>query len=143
MADFRKLLVWQKAQQLALRVDRVAAGVARRKQALARQLERAADSVPANIAEGRGRVTDADFAHFVAIAIGSVTEVESHLQRGYDAGVIRERDYTELTDSAIEVRKMLIGLRRALRGKPRGTVTADSGGAASSATAPETPDPAS
>ena len=140
MADFRKLLVWQKAQQLALGVDRVAAGIAKRKQALARQLERAADSVPANIAEGRGRVTDADFAHFVAIAIGSVTEVESHLQRGYDAGVIPEREYTDLTESAIEVRKMLIGLRRTLRGKPRITLSAGSGGAASSATAPRSPD---
>lgn len=121
MADFRKLLVWQKAHQLSLRVERVAASMGRRKQALARQLERAADSVPANIAEGRGRVTDADFAHFVAIAIGSVTEVENHLQRGYDGGAIAEADYTELTASAIEVRKMLIGLRRTLCGRPRMT----------------------
>ena len=140
MGDFRKLLVWQKAQQLALGVDRVAAGIARHKQALARQLERAADSVPANIAEGRGRVTDADFAQFVAIAIGSVTEVESHLQRGFDAGVIPKREYTELTDSAIEVRKMLIGLRRTLRGKPRKTPSADNEGTSSRAMAPESPD---
>ncbi|CAN5906192.1 four helix bundle protein [soil metagenome] len=140
MADFRKLLVWQKAHQLALDVERVAAGVARRKQALTRQLERAADSVPANIAEGRGRVTDADFAHFVAIAIGSVTEVESHLQRGYDAGVIPEREYTDLTESAIEVRKMLIGLRRTLRGQQRRPVSVNSGGASPGATAPASPD---
>ena len=140
MADFRKLLVWQKAQQLALGVDRVAAGIPKRKQSLARQLERAADSVPANIGEGRGRVTDADFAHFVAIAIGSVTEVESHLQRGYDAGVIAEREYTELTESAIEVRKMLIGLRCTLRGQPRRPVSADGGGAPSCAAAPGSPD---
>ena len=125
MPDFRKLLVWQKAHQLSLRVESVAAGMSRRRQSLARQLERAADSVPANLAEGRGRVTDADFAHFVAIAIGSVTEVENHLQRGYDGGAIEELAYTELTQSAIEVRKMLIGLRRTLLGQPRMQTKAD------------------
>ena len=106
MSDFRKLLVWQKAHQLSLRIESIAADMGRRRLSLARQLERAADSVPANIAEGRGRVTDADFAHFVAIAIGSVTEVENHLQRGYDGGAISHADHTELTAAAIEVRKM-------------------------------------
>ena len=132
MPDFRKLLVWQKAHQLSLGVERLAAGMGRRKQSLARQLERAADSVPANIAEGRGRATDADFAHFVSIAIGSVTEVENHLQRGYDGGVIPEADYTHLTASAIEVRKMLIGLRRTLCGQPRPRTGLETNDAASS-----------
>ena len=119
MTDFRKLLVWQKAHRLALRAEQVAVRIGRRKPALARQLERAADSVPATIAEGRGRGTDADFAHFVTVAIGSVTEVENHLQRGYDGGVIRKPDYDELTDLAIQVRPRLIGLRKTLRGQPR------------------------
>lgn len=119
MADFRKLVVWQKAHQLSLRAEQVASRVARRKPSLAKQLERAADSVPAAIAEGRGRGTDADFAHYVTIAIGSVTEVENHLQRGYDGGVILKLEYDELTDAAIQVRRMLIGLRKTLRGQPR------------------------
>ena len=119
MADFRKLIVWQKAHRLSLRVEQVAALIARRKPALAKQLERAADSVPATIAEGRGRSSDKDFANFVAMAIGSITEVENHLQRGYDGGVIPREDYEELTETAIQVRRMLIGLRRTLRGQPR------------------------
>ena len=119
MADFRKLLVWQKAHQLALRAEQVAMRMARRKPSLAKQLERAADSVPATIAEGRGRGSDKDFANYVTMAIGSVTEVENHLQRGHDGGVISQEDYEELTASAIDVRRMLIGLRRTLRGQPR------------------------
>ena len=119
MADFRKLLVWQKAHALSLRADQSAKKIARQKPSLAKQLERAADSVPANIAEGRGRSTDADFAHFLSIAIGSVTEVENHLQRAYDGGLIPVDEHTELTDAAIEVRRMLIGLRRTLSGQPR------------------------
>jgi len=119
MPDFRKLLVWQKGHQLALRADQLAARFAGSKPGLAKQLVRAADSVPAVIAEGRGRSTDADFAHYVSMAIGSVTEVENHLQRGYDGGVIPKPDYDELTETAIQVRRMLIGLRRTLRGQPR------------------------
>jgi S23 ribosomal protein. len=119
MADFRKLIVWQKAHALALRADQIAKRIGRQKPSLAKQLERAADSVPANIAEGRGRSTDADFAHFLSMSIGSVTEVENHLQRAFDGGLIPEDEHTELTDAAIEVRRMLIGLRRTLRGQPR------------------------
>jgi four helix bundle protein len=119
MTNFRKLLVWQKAHALSLRADQLAKRMARRKPALAKQLERAADSVPANIAEGRGRSTDADFAHFLSIAIGSVTEVESHLQRGLDAEAISEEEHRELSESAIEVRRMLIGLRKRVRGESK------------------------
>lgn len=119
--------MWQKAHHLALRSEQVAARLARKKPSLARQLIRAADSVPATIAEGRGRGSDADFANFVSMAIGSVTEVENHLQRGYDGGAITKPDYDELTDSAIQVRRMLIGLRRTLRGQPREPRRSDDG----------------
>ncbi|MDQ2664942.1 MAG: four helix bundle protein [Gemmatimonadota bacterium] len=119
MSNFRQLLVWQKAHDLSLRVDQLAKVLKRRKPSLAKQIERAADSVTANIAEGRGRETDADFAHFVSIAIGSVTEVEHHLQRAYDGELIAHADYADLTASCIRIRRMLIGLRRTLRGQPR------------------------
>ena len=119
MSNFRQLLVWQKAHDLSLLVDRLAATLKRRKPALAKQIERAADSVAANIAEGRGRATDADFAHFVSIAIGSVTEVEHHLQRAFDGALIPQEQHADLTARCIQIRRMLIGLRRTLRGQPR------------------------
>jgi four helix bundle protein len=119
MPDFKKLRVWHEAYQLALRAAEIASRVARRKPAWAKQLERAADAVPAAIAEGRGRATDADFAHFVTMAIGSVTEVENHIQRGYDGGMIQQPEYEELTARSIQIRRMLIGLRKTLRGQPR------------------------
>ena len=79
-------------------------------------MARAAESVPACIAEGRGRSTDKDFAHFVSMAIGSVTELEYHLQRACDLALIDAEEHQALTAAAIEVRKMLIGLRKKLRG---------------------------
>jgi carboxypeptidase Q len=119
MTDFRKLMVRQKAHALSLRADQLSKRMSRRKPALARQLERAADSVPANIAEGRGRSTDADFAHFLSIAVGSVTEGDSHLQRGFDAGEVAGEEHHELSGAAVEVRRMLIGLRKRVRGEEK------------------------
>lgn len=116
MADFRKLLVWQKATALAKRVDAIVPRIRRKKPRLADQLERSAESVAACIAEGRGRATDKDFAHFVTLAIASVTELEHHLQRAYDCEFLDEDEHRSLTDDAIEVRKMLIGLRKRLLG---------------------------
>jgi four helix bundle protein len=119
MTNFRQLVVRQKAHELSLLVDRLAAALKRKKPSLAKQIERAADSVAANIAEGRARETDADFAHFVSIAIASVTEVEHHLQRAYDGNLVPQAIYADLTARCIEIRRMLIGLRRTLRGQPR------------------------
>jgi four helix bundle protein len=119
MTNFRKLMVWQKAHALSLRLDETAQRIAVKKPSLAKQLERAADAIPANIAEGRGRATDADFAHSISMAIGEATEVENHLQRGLDGRIIPPAEYESLNESVVEVRKMLVGLRNTLKGRPR------------------------
>jgi len=120
MSSFRDLLVWQKAHALVLRIDLVIARIQRRRPRLADQLGRSAESVTACIAEGRGRATDKDFAHFISMAIGSATEVENHVQRGFDLGLIPQAEHESLTESVIEVRKMLIGLHKRLRGRKTG-----------------------
>jgi four helix bundle protein len=117
MANFKDLKVWQKANFLSLRVDLVAQRIRRKRPRLADQLERAADSIPAAIAEGRGRATDKDFASFVTVGIASSTELENHLQHAYDLSLISRAEFDSLTDATIEVRKMLIGLRKRLRGE--------------------------
>ena len=92
---------------------------------LAEQLERAIESIGDVIAEGRGRATDKDFANFVTTAIGSANEAEHHLERAHDGGVLTEGEHRSLTDDVIEVRKMLIGLRKRLRGASSGERRAD------------------
>ena len=51
--------------------------------------------------------------------IGEINEVENHAQRGFDSRVLWKNEYDDLTDGSIAVRRMLIGLRRTLRGQPR------------------------
>jgi hypothetical protein len=65
MRSFHDLLIWQKAHQLTLAIYKATADFPRDElYGLTSQIRRAASSVPANIAEGCGRDTDADFARF-------------------------------------------------------------------------------
>jgi four helix bundle protein len=76
------------------------------------QLTRAAVSVPSNIAEGFGRSTNKDFAHFVAQARGSLFEVETQLIIANELGFIG--DITIDIEGIAELGKVLNGLIRSL-----------------------------
>lgn len=114
MSSFRNLKVWQKADIYSLRVEEAADRFAKKNSKLAAQIVEAAASIPATLSEGRGRATDPDFARFVTMGIGSANEVENHLQRAVNRQLISDAQHRELTDGIIEIRKMLIGLRKAL-----------------------------
>src|SRR5688572_27817561 len=118
MPDCTKLLVCQRARRLAKRMTEYYPRIRKRNRRLADELERAIESIGDVIAEGRGRATDKDFANFVTMAIGSANEAEHHLERARDNGILEEGEHRSLTDDIIEVRKMLIGLRKRLR-EPR------------------------
>ena len=116
MSDFRRLLVYKKARALANRMVPYYPRVRKRSRRLADQLERAIESIGDAIAEGRGRATDKDFAGYLTTAISSANESEHHLLRCFDYGVFTEDEHTALTNDVIEIRKMLIGFRRTVRG---------------------------
>jgi four helix bundle protein len=114
MSDFRKLQVWQKAHVLSLDVATFAQLFARTRPGLADQITRAADAIPSHIAEGRGSSTDKDFARYVTMAIKESNELESHLQRVVDSRLCAPSEHASLTTATVEVRRMLIGLRKRL-----------------------------
>jgi four helix bundle protein len=116
MADYKKLLVYQKARRLAQRMDAFYPRIRKRSRRLADQLERSVESIGDAIAEGRGRSTDKDFANFLTTAISSANEAEHQLQRALDRDILTEDEHRSLTDNVIEIRKMLIGLRKRVRG---------------------------
>jgi len=115
MQDFRNLDVWKKAHDLALDVHRTLNALKRIDVSLRTQAARAAQSIPTSVAEGCGKDTRAELARFSDIAIGSSTELEYHLLLGRDLGQIPRKDYDRLSASTVEVRRMLFGLRRAIR----------------------------
>ena len=94
MSDFKKLQVWQKAHALSLTIDRICKRIRGSQYASLRsQLFRAAMSIPANIAEGRRKNSDKDFARFLGYALSSCSEVEYHLIVARDTKVISESDF--------------------------------------------------
>ena len=115
MQDYTKLLVWQKARTLTVEVHAAMQGVSdRAAPGLRSQLIRATMSIGANIAEGAGRGTRADFARFIVIAVGSASEVEHHLTVCLDLALIEPDSASALIAKVVELRRMLFGLRRAL-----------------------------
>jgi len=83
---------------------------------LRNQIFRAALSIPANIAEGRRKTSEKEFARFLGIAVSSNSELESHLIFARDAKIITENDFVSLVSETIEVRKMLYALIKRLSG---------------------------
>jgi four helix bundle protein len=77
---FRDLIAWQKAMSAAQDVYRITEAFPKSEQfGLTAQMRRAAVSVPSNIAEGHGRLTDKGFKVFLAQARGSAYELETQL----------------------------------------------------------------
>ena len=115
MQDFKKLRVWHKALALALNIDRLTARItARRYAPLGNQIFRSSSSIAANIAEGRRKKSDREFARFLGIAAGSSSELESHLIFARKAGLVGEPEFIALVNQTFEVRKMLFALIRRL-----------------------------
>ena len=113
MQNFRRLQVWGKAHALALNVRRATRDFQRAGCApLKAQITRAAESVPSNIVEGAFCSTQREFARFLDISIKSTGELEYQLQLARDYGLLRESSWESLANDAIEVRRMLVGLRK-------------------------------
>lgn len=116
MQNYRKLQVWQKAHQLVLNIYKITSLFpADEKFGLISQIRRCAVSIPANIAEGSARGSDADYARFLHIALGSVTELDYHLLLAKDLELIGEKEYTVLETDTAEVGRMLNGFIKRLK----------------------------
>lgn len=87
--------------------------------ALTAQLRRASISVSSNIAEGSGRNSDADFAHFLEIAYGSLMEAVSQLFLASDQGYLSRETFAELQDQAAMLAAKIGGLSKSLGRSPR------------------------
>jgi four helix bundle protein len=108
MKNFRDLQVWQKSHALTLHIyESTKAFPDTERFGLTNQLRRAAASIPANLAEGCGRGSDADLRRFLQIAMGSASETEYHLLLAHDLGFLGEQTFEGLTSEVQEVKRML------------------------------------
>lgn len=75
-------------------------------------MRKSAISIPSNIAEGSGRGTDKDFAHFINISLGSAFELETQIILAFDLQLMSYERLNELTEKLQEIQKMLVGLNK-------------------------------
>lgn len=116
MQNFRNLKVWQRAHRLTLEVYRETRSFPREEMfGLTSQLRRAAGSIGANIAEGCGRGTDQDFSRFLQIAMGSASELESHLELARDLNLLPRPVYQTLDAESTGIKRMLASLLKRIK----------------------------
>jgi four helix bundle protein len=110
------LQAWQKARELTGAIYECSrAGEFARDRALRDQIRRAAVSAMSNIAEGFERSGTTEFVQFLAIAKGSVGEIEAQLYVALDQGYITDETFSSLRSLAHSTKRLIAGLMNYLR----------------------------
>lgn len=111
--SYKKLDVYAKSRQLVVTVYSLLKHFpAEEKYALGDQMRRAVISVPSNIAEGSGRTSAKDQAHFFEMACGSLMELSCQMDIACDLGYIEPLELNQVEEQAHRIVAMLSGLRR-------------------------------
>ena len=120
MNDFyyRKLMVYHRSVELVARVYGLSRSFPAEEQyGLTNQIQRAAVSIPSNIAEGMGRFSNKERVRFLEIANGSLMETMCQLEIALLLGYISQQQFDEQELFISETTKMLIGLRKTFEEK--------------------------
>jgi four helix bundle protein len=113
--NFRGLKVWQLGMQLAEDIYRLSRDFPKQEiYGLTSQIQRAAVSIPANIAEGHARASTKDFLRYLAIAQGSLAELETHLLLAERLNYLTPAQTGPIFHQCSEEARMLRGLRASL-----------------------------
>jgi four helix bundle protein len=113
MNHFNKLDVWQKSIDFAVDINQLTKRLpSHEKFNLQSQLNRAAVSIPSNIAEGAGRDSDRDFCRFLSIALGSAFEIETQLILVVRMNYFNAEELNPLFNKINEIQKMIYSLRK-------------------------------
>jgi len=116
MHNFRKLDIWIKSVNFVTEIYRVTEILpSKEKYGLISQLERAAVSIPTNIAEGSAKTSNKDFARFLEMAIGSAYEVETELVVSFNLEYINKDSYEKLQNELVILEKMITAFKNQLK----------------------------
>ncbi|MCZ6652790.1 MAG: four helix bundle protein [Planctomycetota bacterium] len=116
IADYKDLIVWQKAFRLCKLVFALASRLpSEDKYGLGHQLRKTSVSIPSNIAEGNGRGTTKDYIRFLWIARGSACELDTQLLLMREIMHLPECEFTEALSLVDECKKMLFSMIQSLK----------------------------
>jgi four helix bundle protein len=115
MQDFRNLLVWQRAHQLALLTYQITADFPKDEVfGLSHSMRKSATDIPALISEGCGMTNDAEFSRAVVAALASAYRLEYYALMATDLEFINSDIYKPYEIELTEIKKMLNGFNRRL-----------------------------
>ena len=118
MRPHRNLEAWSKAVDFVVVVYRMTESFPKEEKfGLTSQIRRAAVSIPANIAEGAGRTSDKEFAHFLSNAQGTASELETELIIAQRLGYLSEQNHLEMCTSLDHIGRLITGLSKHLKRK--------------------------
>jgi len=113
--DYRDLIVWQEAMDIAEQVYLLTRAFPRDEAfGMTSQMRRCAASIPANIAEGFGRAQRRTFIQFLRVAQGSLKELETHAQLSGRVGLLTATDVAGLMGKCETLGKRLVQYVRSL-----------------------------
>ncbi|MBQ3644258.1 MAG: four helix bundle protein [Candidatus Riflebacteria bacterium] len=114
--SYKDLIVWQKSKRLAVNIYKFTDYLpSKAKYSLADQMNRAAISIPSNIAEGNGRNSTKDFIHFLYVAKGSLFELVTQIEICFEVYPELEELINPLFLQCEEINRMLVKLIRQLK----------------------------
>jgi four helix bundle protein len=115
---YRDLNVWQRAIDLTVNVYQLTARFPKHETyGLSSQMQRAAVSIPSNIAEGHARDSTKEYLHHLSIAAGSQAELETQLIIAGRLGYLSDAEVTDSLASTENIGRMNFGLQRSLKAK--------------------------
>lgn len=118
MQSHKNLKVWQYAIDIAVEIQEITRAYPREETfGMVSQMRRAATSISMNIAEGYARGTDKEILHFLYIASGSASELDTQLILSHRFGYIGEEDSSRLSEQVTVIRKMLSSLIASVKGR--------------------------
>jgi len=111
MRDYKKYKVWELGHQVTLEIYKLTQSFPKEETyGIVSQMRRASYSIPANIAEGCGRESDAEFKRFLTIARGSASELEYFTLLAKDLGYIKKNNFSEINDNVDKIRRSIYNL---------------------------------
>ncbi|MEO5682522.1 MAG: four helix bundle protein [Chitinophagaceae bacterium] len=114
MRNFKELKIWQKGFQLAINSYKITAAFPANERFVTSQINRAAVSIPSNIAEGSSRSSAKEYNHYIEISLSSCFELETQLLIAKELNYSNPEILSGVMAHLTEEEKMLTAFRKLL-----------------------------
>ena len=116
MRNFRNYDVWVDGVEFSIDIYKMTEDFPKKETyALCDQMQRAAVSIPSNIAEGCSRRSVNEFAHFLEFSLGSSYEIETQLEIAVRLGYVQNADFEKAIEKVQSIEKRITGLIQTIR----------------------------